>query len=131
MLTATATAYLLKPSACALIRSRRLPTGISVVRRNTKSHRRKSFATTYAPCREVWQRGEKVNRYIGYDAGEVKRYEHSRKYNEADKKYHNRYPLIAVILFAASASFLHIFRPQSFFYLTFTILSSRFVNFFL
>lgn len=38
--------YLLKPSACALIRSRRLPTGISVVRRNTKSHRRKSFATT-------------------------------------------------------------------------------------
>ena len=40
------TAYLLKPSACALIRSRRLPTGISVVRRNTKSHRRKSFATT-------------------------------------------------------------------------------------
>ena len=25
---------------------------------------------------------------------EVKRYEHSRKYNEADKKYHNRYPLI-------------------------------------
>lgn len=36
----------LKPSACALIRSRRLPTGISVVRRNTKSHRRKSFATT-------------------------------------------------------------------------------------
>ena len=42
----TETAYLLKPSACALIRSRRLPTGISVVRRNTKSHRRKSFATT-------------------------------------------------------------------------------------
>mgnify|MGYP002433014627 CR=1 FL=1 len=41
-----APAYLLKPSACALIRSRRLPTGISVVRRNTKSHRRKSFATT-------------------------------------------------------------------------------------
>ena len=34
------------------------------------------------------------SRYIGYDAGEVKRYEHSRKYNEADKKYHNRYPLI-------------------------------------
>ena len=94
MLTATATAYLLKPSACSLIRSRRLPTGISVVRRNTKSHRRKSFANHYAPCREVWQRGEKVNRYIGYDAGEVKRYEHSRKYNEADKKYHNRYPLI-------------------------------------
>ena len=29
-----------------LIRSRRMPTGISVVRRNTKSHRRKSFATT-------------------------------------------------------------------------------------
>ena len=54
----------------------------------------RKFCNHYAPCREVWQRGEKVNRYIGYDAGEVKRYEHSRKYNEADKKYHNRYPLI-------------------------------------
>ena len=31
---------------------------------------------------------------IGYDAGERKRYEHSRKFNEADKKYENRYPLI-------------------------------------
>ena len=94
MLTATATAYLLKPSACALIRSRRLPTGISVVRRKHKIAPQEKFCNHYAPCREVWQRGEKVNRYIGYDAGEVKRYEHSRKYNEADKKYHNRYPLI-------------------------------------
>ena len=36
---------------------------------------RDRFCNHYAPCREVWQRGEKVNRYIGYDAGEVKRYE--------------------------------------------------------
>jgi len=36
----------LETECCDLIRSRRLPTGISVVRRNTKSHRRKSFATT-------------------------------------------------------------------------------------
>mgnify|MGYP001541737448 CR=1 FL=1 len=31
---------------CLRSHTRRLPTGISVVRRNTKSHRRKSFATT-------------------------------------------------------------------------------------
>lgn len=36
----------LETECLRLIRSRRLPTGISVVRRNTKSHRRKSFATT-------------------------------------------------------------------------------------
>ena len=42
----------------------------------------------------VWQAGNRVTRFIGYDAGERKRYEHSRKFNEADKKYENRYPLI-------------------------------------
>ena len=42
----------------------------------------------------MWQAGNRVTRFIGYDAGERKRYEHSRKFNEADKKYENRYPLI-------------------------------------
>lgn len=52
------------------------------------------FCNNYQPCREVWKRGERVTRFIGYDAGEVRRYEHSRKFNLADRKYQNRYPLI-------------------------------------
>lgn len=31
---------------------------------------------------------------MGYDAGEMRRYEHSKKFNDTDKKYINRYPLI-------------------------------------
>lgn len=52
------------------------------------------YCNQYAPCREVWKRGGKINRYIGYDAGEMKRYLHSKKFNETDKKYNNHYPLI-------------------------------------
>ena len=78
------------------LRSHTLPSIAYGHKRCSQKHKiapQEKFCNHYAPCREVWQRGEKVNRYIGYDAGEVKRYEHSRKYNEADKKYHNRYPL--------------------------------------
>ena len=52
------------------------------------------FCNHHEPCREVWRQGEKVNRYIGYDAGEIKRYRHSIKIDEADKKFYNRYPLM-------------------------------------
>ena len=79
------------------LRSCTLPSIAYGYKRCSQKHKigpQQKFCNNYAPCREVWARGEKVNRYIGYDAGEVKRYEHSRKYNEADKKYHNIYPLI-------------------------------------
>ena len=52
------------------------------------------FCNHYEPCREVWKGGGKVNRFIGYDAGEMKRYLRSRKIDEADKKYYNCDPLI-------------------------------------
>lgn len=52
------------------------------------------FCNHYAPCREVWASGGKVNRFIGFDAGEMRRYLRSRKIDEADKKYYNHYPLI-------------------------------------
>ena len=79
------------------LRSCTLPSIAYGHKRCSQKHKigpQEKFCNNYAPCREVWARGERVNRYIGYDAGEVKRYEHSRKYNEADKKYHNIYPLI-------------------------------------
>lgn len=79
------------------LRSHTLPSIAYGYKRCSHKHKigpQEKFCNHYPPCREVWQRGEKVNRYIGYDAGEIKRYEHSRKYNETDKKYSNHYPLI-------------------------------------
>lgn len=41
----------------------------------------------------IWDRGEKVDKYIGYDAGEPKRVECHKAYDAADKKYITHYPL--------------------------------------
>lgn len=53
------------------------------------------FCNNYPPCREVWARGEKVFKYVGYDAGEQRRRDNALKYDLADKKYIKKYPLIA------------------------------------
>ena len=79
------------------LRSCTLPSIAYGHKRCSQKHKigpQEKFCNHLEPCREVWRHGGKVTRFIGYDAGEVKRYQHSRKYNEADKKYENRYPLI-------------------------------------
>ena len=48
----------------------------------------------YPPCQEVWARGEKVFKYIGYDVGETQRKENARPHDEADKKYTKVYALM-------------------------------------
>lgn len=51
------------------------------------------FVNKWQPAKEVWARGEKVVKLIGYDASEGRRAERkSSPINE--KKYHFRYPLI-------------------------------------
>ena len=52
------------------------------------------FCNHYPPCREVWARGEKVFKYIGYDVGETRRKVGARVYDEADTKYTKVYPLM-------------------------------------
>lgn len=79
------------------LRSHTLPSIAYGYKRCSHKHKiapQEKFCNNYPPCREVWRQGEKITRFIGYDAGELKRYERSRKYNETDKKYNNRYPLI-------------------------------------
>ena len=51
------------------------------------------FCNNYKPCREVWASGEKVHKYIGYDAGETRRVQHAAEADEKNKKYKNHYPL--------------------------------------
>ena len=43
------------------------------------------FCNNYLPCQEVWARGEKVFKYIGYDVGEMQRKEKARRKNQFDK----------------------------------------------
>lgn len=52
------------------------------------------YLNNYAPCIEVWARGEKVNKYVGYDYGEERRAENAHAYDIVDKKYKKHYPLI-------------------------------------
>jgi hypothetical protein len=42
---------------------------------------------------EVWKSGGRVNKYIGYDAGETRRIQHAAAIDEVDKKYEKHYPL--------------------------------------
>ncbi len=79
------------------LRSGTLPSIAYGYKRCSQKHKigpQEKFCNHHPQCRAVWQAGERVTRFIGYDAGERRRYEHSKKYNETDKKYKNRYPLI-------------------------------------
>jgi len=44
--------------------------------------------------KELWSRGEKVQRYIGYDFGEPYRRDNARKFDRTDKHYENVYPMV-------------------------------------
>jgi hypothetical protein len=52
------------------------------------------FCNNHPRCQEVWARGEKVVKYIGYDAGERRRMDHAIPYDIQDTKYQKEYPLI-------------------------------------
>ena len=41
----------------------------------------------------MWASGQRVHKYIGYDAGETRRIQHAAPIDEADKKYEKHYPL--------------------------------------
>ena len=52
------------------------------------------FCNAFKPCREVWESGEKVVKYIGYDAGEENRKDNAFAIDLQDKKYKRIYALI-------------------------------------
>lgn len=51
------------------------------------------FCNNDPRCREAWAAGEKVHKFIGYDAGETRRVEHAAPIDAVDKKYIKHYPL--------------------------------------
>ena len=52
------------------------------------------FCNNYPPCREVWNSGKKVVKFIGYDAGEHYRSDKVLLRDLADPKYSKWYPLM-------------------------------------
>lgn len=52
------------------------------------------FCNHYQPCLDVWARGEKVTKFIGYDVDEQRRREGALPHDEEDKKYDKQYPLM-------------------------------------
>jgi hypothetical protein len=52
------------------------------------------FCNNHPECRKVWEGGERVVKFIGFDAGEERRRTHAIVYDAQDKKYKNEYPLI-------------------------------------
>jgi hypothetical protein len=51
------------------------------------------YCNNYRPCIDVWEAGEKITKYIGYDAGEENRILNAKVYDMQDKKYSKVYAL--------------------------------------
>lgn len=51
------------------------------------------YCNNYQPCKDVWASGQRVHKFIGYDAGETRRIQHAAPADEANKKYEHHYPL--------------------------------------
>lgn len=41
------------------------------------------FCNNYQPCKDVWASGQRVHKYIGYDAGETRRIQHAAPIDES------------------------------------------------
>lgn len=52
------------------------------------------FCNNYPPFQRAWAAGERVVKFIGYDAGEEERRQHVLVYDIQDKKYKKEYPLM-------------------------------------
>jgi hypothetical protein len=52
------------------------------------------YCNHHSPCLEAWAQGERVTKFIGFDAGEEQRRTHAIVYDIQDKKYTKEYPLI-------------------------------------
>ena len=59
-----------------------------------KVHPQEKYCNHHPACREAWKRGEKINKFIGYDAGEGRRKKRAEDAERKDKKYNYQYPLI-------------------------------------
>ena len=71
------------------------------------------FCRHYQPCIDAWEKGEKVVKFIGYDAGEERRLLNALPHDLQDKKYQKDLSADGTFyLSAAHAHFLHDLEPS-------------------
>jgi hypothetical protein len=58
-----------------------------------KINPQEKYCNDHPQCKEEWERGERVNKYVGYDAGEGRRIAKNQHIYDADKKYRHHFPL--------------------------------------
>jgi hypothetical protein len=78
------------------LRSESLPSIAYGFKRCSLKHKvapQEKFCNNDPRCRAVWESGERVNKFQGYDAGEPRRVEHARAASDFDKKYKYNFPL--------------------------------------
>jgi len=78
------------------LRSKTLPSIAYGYKKCSLKHKRgvqDKYCNNYQTCKDVWKVGEKVNKYIGYDAGEENRILNAKAADLSDKKYKYIYPL--------------------------------------
>lgn len=78
------------------LKSKTLPSIAYGYKKCSLKHKRgvqDKFCNNYQACRECWEKGEKVNKYIGFDAGEENRIFNAKTADMADAKYNYVYPL--------------------------------------
>lgn len=79
------------------LRSGTLPSIAYGYKRCSQKHKiapQDKFCNNYPPFKEIWAQGGKVTKFVGYDSGELKRWERVQARDAEDKKYRKVYPLI-------------------------------------
>ena len=68
--------------------------GFKTCSQKYKIQTQEKFCNNNDLCKEVWAKGEKIDRYIGYDYGEPQRRENAEKFDRVNKKLTNLYPMV-------------------------------------
>ena len=81
---------------CECLKSKTLPALAYGYKKCSLKHKRSvqdKYCNRNSRCRKEWAHGKKVNKFIGYDAGESYRVEGAIEGDATDKKYNYCYPL--------------------------------------
>ena len=79
------------------LRAHTLPSIAFGFKRCSQKHKiapQDKYCNHHPDCRAAWAKGQRVMKYIGYDADETRRRENARAYDLRDKKYCKVYPLM-------------------------------------
>lgn len=82
---------------CECLKSKSLPSIAYGWKKCSLKHKvgpQDKYCNNYQPCIDCWGKGEKVVKYIGYDAGEENRMYNAAAHDAVDQKYSKVYALI-------------------------------------